>query len=537
MTTQTCKRLAFGTVFIFQLIVQLVGRAETLTFDSFSPGHESIPIPNGYGGLQWNNFGVFCGACRPGGEGYRAGMVSPTNVAFNLYGDPASISSSNTFHLISAQLTAALNLNSSLAVRVQGFAGASQLYDNTYVVDRYAPTLVNFNYLGVDRVTFTTSPNIQFAMDDLTVAFPGGCNFAIAPGGRWHGSGAETGAVSVITEPACTWNIVNTNDWVTILSPMTSTNSGTVNYAVASNSTPQPRIGVIEIAGQMFSLVQSSTPSPAVIIGTIETSALGHSFVTFGPPPIPGLGLQMSAVSDFLIDQNQASGGGGVLPSISVNWDTNSQFMLTVAAPPGKRFLVQVPAGREVRFSGFLEWESTRGGESPVGPVVVSFRDLEGTAPDFAGSDAVLSSSHGYFGFWEITSGPVTNDFAFASMTLIGHALPQYTGNGSENYVPHAQSSLRIAYAASDTTNDPGPFVSIVPVTPAPPIQVEAVSSSGVKLSVKGGLKGTGRTIVVESSEDLLHWIPISTNAVPCTLLDVAGANGSQRFYRTLEFR
>ena len=534
MNAQNLRRALFSTLFVLQLAASARVRAETLTFDSFSPGQNSIPIPNGHGGLQWNNFGVYCGGCRPASEGYHAGMVSPKNVAFNLYGDPASISSSNAFDLISANLTAALNLDSSLQVRVQGFSGANQVYDNTYVVTRHAPSFVNFNYLGVDRVTFTTSPTIQFAMDDLVITFPGGCNYSILPGGRLHGAGSETGTVSVATETGCTWSVVNTNAWVTILSALSSSNSGTVTYSVASNSTPQPRSGVINIASQSFSVIQSSTPSPAVIIGTVETSTLGHSFVTFGPPPGPG--PRTSLVSDFLVDQNQSSGGGGVLPSVSVNWDTNSQFVLTVAAPPKKRFMVQVPAGRAVAFGGFMEWESTRGGSSPVGPVAVSFSDLEGPAPDFFGSDAVLSSSHGYFGFSEITSGAITNDFSFTSVTFTGNALPQYTGNRTENYVPHSASSLQLSYTTS-ATNDPGPFVSIASMTPAPAIQVDAVRPDGVALSVRGQAKGTGRTVVVECSEDLIHWTPISTNVVPCAVMDVAGASASQRFYRTLERR
>lgn len=117
----------------------------------------------------------------------------------------------------------------------------------------------------------------------------------------------------------------------------------------------------------------------------------------------------------------------------------------------------------------------------------------------------MLSSSHDYFGFWEITSGVVTNDLAFTSATLAGAALPQYAGNGIENYVPHSASSPQLLYTTS-ATNDPGPFVSIVPVNPAPALRIEAVSSAGVRLSVQGQTKRTGWAVVVECSEDLVHW-------------------------------
>jgi len=57
-------------------------------------------------------------------------------------------------------------------IRVQGFVGTTVLYDNIYTVYRTAPTLINFDYVGVDRVTFISTPQQQFAMDNLAVTIP-----------------------------------------------------------------------------------------------------------------------------------------------------------------------------------------------------------------------------------------------------------------------------------------------------------------------------------------------------------------------------
>lgn len=56
-------------------------------------------------------------------------------------------------------------------LRVQGFAGGNLLYDNTYPLNDIAPTLLSFDYVGVDQVRFTitSSPSGIFAMDHLTV--------------------------------------------------------------------------------------------------------------------------------------------------------------------------------------------------------------------------------------------------------------------------------------------------------------------------------------------------------------------------------
>jgi cyclic lactone autoinducer peptide len=126
--------------------------ASLWTFDELAtpediPGLNYSTIPNGYGGLSWFNFGVLDGAIRPASEGYHTGLVSPNNVAFNLYGEPASISlSGGVFDLHSAYLALALNLDTPLNVQVQGLVGTTLLYDNTYTVYRSAPTPAKHEY-------------------------------------------------------------------------------------------------------------------------------------------------------------------------------------------------------------------------------------------------------------------------------------------------------------------------------------------------------------------------------------------------------
>jgi len=146
-----------------------------LTFDELPAGAWPVPgyavIPNGYGELKWENFGVIDALNLDGSYGYRTGLVSPRNVAFNLYGTNAAVSvSSGLFDLDSGYLTSALNMDTNLAVRVEGFRGATLLYDHTYTVTRAGPSFITFNYLGIDRATFDTTQ--QFALDNLTVAVP-----------------------------------------------------------------------------------------------------------------------------------------------------------------------------------------------------------------------------------------------------------------------------------------------------------------------------------------------------------------------------
>ncbi len=519
--------------------------AALISFDDMPVGSDYIVIQNGYGKIQWENFGACDGFMRPMTEGYRTGTISASNVAFNLGGEPGSIRSGAPFDLESAYLTAAFV--NGLQLEVQAWTGTSLAYHNFYTLSPAGPTPVEFNYTGVDRVRFVATPSSQFVLDDLVVAFTertahsAPCTFALSPGSFLHGPGTETSAVSVTTQTGCPWAVRNTNTWVTIISSLNNSNSSSVIYRVAANPRALERHGTINIAGQAFAVSQSpGQPPPAhtpVDLGTVQVSTIGHSLKT--PPPYAGP-PSSGSVGEFLIDQDQSSGGDGVLPSVSVNWDTNVQLVLTISAPPGQRFLVQVPPGGSAQFAGFLWWESSRGGSSPVGPVAVSFLGLEGTPPDFAGSDAVLSDSQGFFGFSEITSSPFTGDLAFHSMTLTGTVEPQYAGYEMLNFIPHRESFLQIV----GTPPAAGRLVSIVRERVLPRIQTTVkLSNVAGRLMMQGH---PGRTNVVEASPDLIHWTPISTNVMPpivcpsCPLVyvqDSADPTATSRFYRAFELR
>jgi hypothetical protein len=168
-------RLAF--LYLASAGIALGTTPATITFDELTPSTHGDLIPNGYAGLQWNNFYVLNAVSYiDNPSGYQNAVVSANNVAFNGFGDPSMVSAT-AFDLNSAYLGAAWN--DGLQVEVQGFVGATLTYDNTYTVNTTGPTLINFNYLGVDEVSFIasggtlhpgyTGSGTQFAIDNLTL--------------------------------------------------------------------------------------------------------------------------------------------------------------------------------------------------------------------------------------------------------------------------------------------------------------------------------------------------------------------------------
>lgn len=159
--------------------------ASLITFDDLSNPSEPAgdTIQNGYANLNWSNFVVLDTSNYPNPSGYQLGTVSPTNIALNNFGAPASFfSSSGLFNLSSLYATAAWN--DGMTLLIQGLRGGNVIDSISPSIDTSAPTFLLLNWLGIDTVTFQTSggvenPNFccggdvqgsrQFALDNVSV--------------------------------------------------------------------------------------------------------------------------------------------------------------------------------------------------------------------------------------------------------------------------------------------------------------------------------------------------------------------------------
>ncbi len=144
--------------------------ADFLTFDELNPTESDFAIPNGYGGLHWDNFGAINGQKQSWNTHYRRAIASPSNVVFNIAGDPAVISSATPFDLHSAYLTAGVER---LELLVEGFKGPSRIYRKIFTLAANEPKAGTFDFRNVDRVVFTPSePGAIFGMDTLQLTYP-----------------------------------------------------------------------------------------------------------------------------------------------------------------------------------------------------------------------------------------------------------------------------------------------------------------------------------------------------------------------------
>jgi hypothetical protein len=157
--------------------------ATVVTFDDIPNADAPYPyLTNGYESLNWTNFACLDAIHERavnGVSGGYYGMVSPSNIVFNAFGNPAEIDATGmSFNFLSAYMTGAWRSN--LNIQVQGFSGATLLYSTTVVVSATSPTLFAFGYLDVNRLTFNSSGGqyagfgsdaSTFVMDNFTFEF------------------------------------------------------------------------------------------------------------------------------------------------------------------------------------------------------------------------------------------------------------------------------------------------------------------------------------------------------------------------------
>jgi uncharacterized protein DUF4114/BACON domain-containing protein len=97
------------------------------------------------------------------------------------------------------------------------------------------------------------------------------CNYSISPPSQSFGSGGGRGSVSLNASGGCSWNATSNVSWVTITSGGAGSDSGTVNYAVALNTSADSRTGTITLQGQTFTVYQDADSSQPLITGALRT--------------------------------------------------------------------------------------------------------------------------------------------------------------------------------------------------------------------------------------------------------------------------
>ncbi len=151
-------------------LISSLGSAEVITFNSL-PGNGTA-VPNGFAGMDWNNFYDVSMAQMLTGNNVPGGALN-TSFATNTGGAPAWFTSTGTFSFASALL--ATDGTSPLRLEVVGLLNGKVVDQAMLTLSSAVPAQETFNWSGIDGVRFVPQPGpnsnveVQFALSQLVV--------------------------------------------------------------------------------------------------------------------------------------------------------------------------------------------------------------------------------------------------------------------------------------------------------------------------------------------------------------------------------
>jgi hypothetical protein len=146
----TKKSLAIALALSFGLLGRTAAQAEVITFDDLPQIEFADVISNGYQGFDWSWFGYIHQAALPN-TGFEQGVVSGQYAAYNDFAATATTSGS-LFDFNGAFLTGAWN--DGLNIEVTGSTNGLASYSKTVVVNSTQAQWFDFNFLGIDSLSF-----------------------------------------------------------------------------------------------------------------------------------------------------------------------------------------------------------------------------------------------------------------------------------------------------------------------------------------------------------------------------------------------
>ncbi len=363
-----------------------------------------------------------------------------------------------------------------------------------------------FSHVGTYRAVISNSVGIAISANAL-LTVTNLCTNGISPPLIYHGSEAGGGYVHVAIPPGCSnWGVINTNPWLNATIGVNELESF-VSYTVTANTTALWRTGHMVIGEQLFTAVQNPSRNCSFTFSP-ESAVHGAGAVT-----------GVVAVAATLLD------GCGWFPSTTNSWITilsgftnSGSATVTYALAPNAGPFTR-SGGIRVANQFFPISQAGTGDTNPPSCVI---------------SMSPTHRAHGY--------GIATNTVGVT--TQVGCAWSVATTNSWISILSSLNNSNSgtVAYSLAPNTNSQARSGSILiggqwlfltqfGITNGPRLQVMSQTQTNTTLALAGN---EGKMYVLESSDDLILWTPISTNSAPSAFTD-ATAHAPRRFYRTVE--
>ena len=293
---------------------------------------------------------------------------------------PGATTETNSFNILAANPCAWSVVNTNGWVTVLSGGSGSGNGAVTYSVAN--------NFSATPRTGTLTVAGQTFGVTQAAFT----CTFALLPAGATHSSVATTNSFSLTTSNFCSWAVVNTNPWVTILSGGSGAGGGVITYALNANASLFERTATLVAGGQTFTITQQGQPCSYALTPTnlVHSSAGGTGTVSIAAGSICAWTATTTNGWIQLASPTNGTGNGNFNYALLANWSLTARTGTVIVA--NQTLLVVQEA-----YAGGFHFASIRENF----PGVIS-----------------LALTGGPFGVWSLEiSGELTNWSSFASLT------------------------------------------------------------------------------------------------------------------------
>jgi len=139
-------------------------------------------------------------------------------------------------------------------------AGSSytHLDESTYSPSVFQQNALMTPALGSAEAIHDPGPVARGLLSDIGWTTSASCTYTLSSSSATAAATASSGTVSVTTSSGCSWSATSNSSALAISGTTSFSGSGTVSYLVSANA-GRPRTGTLSIAGQTFTVSQSST--------------------------------------------------------------------------------------------------------------------------------------------------------------------------------------------------------------------------------------------------------------------------------------
>lgn len=142
------------------------GKTIRVGFDDLFVGDELLKVPNGYGGLRWENWVATHGRFYEG-EGYINNTVSGEFVAYTSSGHPTATFSEEPFDFVGGYFGVAWSNAEGETLRIRAWRRDTLVHDDEFALSAYGPVYFAADYKSITRLEFATAHYWQAVADDL----------------------------------------------------------------------------------------------------------------------------------------------------------------------------------------------------------------------------------------------------------------------------------------------------------------------------------------------------------------------------------